>query len=411
MMRFVWKGIDGAGKTHKGSCESSSKEDVTKQLLERGIAVLSISERQYAWWRRIQALFAPRAISDQQLHNFFDQLALMLDHGTELVQALVIIEKTSSARALRLFIQSIIKQLHEGKTFAQALAEQPYALPSFICPLVAVGEKSGDLKRIALHVSKLLGQTLHIRSLVQKAALTPLITLFFALFIVLSVVIFLVPHFQDLYRSFGQKPPASSQFLFTISSFLNQHWLGICLACIVLLVFWVPLLHLYKRRPFVSLLFSGMVMRIPILSTVTINKEVGIFSSIIAMYLASGLHLVKAIEQCQKTTKNAQFKAFLARLIKSLHEGKSLAEGLQGAQSSFVGPHIICLVETGEESGTLAQTFEKLSLYYNRMLDDTVNTLASIISPLFISIVGLIIAGMMAALYLPLFSVGSLFTF
>ena len=409
MPNFAWKGINQAGAKQHGVCQSSSKEMATGQLLGQGIAVLDITEKKNTLMNKLLSFAPLQQLSQQQLYLFFDQLTLMLDHGTELAQALTIIQKTTKTKILQEFISNIIQQLHEGKSFAQALADQPDPLPSYICPLVAAGESSGSLKNTTGNIKTLLGNSLHIRGLVQKAAFTPLITLIFAFFIVLSVILFLIPHFQSLYQSFGKQPPASTLLLFALSTFLNAHWLGVCVGTVMLILFGIPLLRFIKQIPKLSSMWPTVLMHVPLLSTVIINKELGLSTSIIATYLNSGLQLSQALEQCIQTTQNTSFKMFLSGLVQEINQGNSFAEALQTTPSYFSNIQLVCLVQTGEQSGNLALTFTKLSQYFNHNLDEMVNTLAAILSPLLMCAVGLIIAALMAMLYIPLFNLGNLF--
>lgn len=396
MKKFYWKGLDRFGQNKKGYCFAESKEQLSNLLRDKGVALLSCREE------KNRTFSFSNNLTLEQKYFFFSQLAVLIESGVELLVALKVLLRQAKTKKLKNIILQIIESIKSGDSFSIALKKQTPIFEPFIIHMIMAGENSGKLGAVLNNLSDYLNDKILLKNKLKKAALMPLITLVFAVVIILGIFIFVVPQFETLFNSFEKKIPESTQLVLRISHFLRTEKAFYFFIAILFFLLFIKFLFLNKTvkkiRDIILLNFKIFLLQ-DLISFLQTNY----------IFLESGINLDKSLQYSSKTVKNSYFYQKTLMLKELVSKGKSLEEALTEIGPRFFPDNLVAVVSVGEHSGNLDLMLKKAAAFFTDELKKRLHFLTTIFQPLLLMFIGLLVAFLLLSIYLPIFEMAGLF--
>ena len=340
-------------------------------------------------------------ISAQEILHFFRQLSTLISAGITLMKSLDILIQTNENRIFCSFLQTIRLDLENGKEFNRCLQRHPSLFDFFSCQLIRIGEQTGTLdhtlKRVTLYKEK--NQTL--RKQFKQALIYPTLILISAIITTLILLLLVVPQFASLFEHFPNKLPLITQILIQLSLILHQWLPYFGLLCLLSLF----AIFNFRKSPLIQKRCQQLLFQLPFLRQLTLKIVLVQFSRTLAVILAAGLPLTEALMMAAQLLPFDVLRRDILKIYAGVHSGKPLSTNLQ--LSPFFPALLVHMTKTGEESGTLDFMLEKFADIYETHLEQTLNSLRLLLEPLIIAILGVLIGGIVIAMYLPIFRLGT----
>jgi type IV pilus assembly protein PilC len=396
---YAWCGVNRQGQVVEGEMLADAPEAVTQHLRQQRIRVTRI-QRHYKLpvWLRLQAKPSARP---RDITQFTRQLATLLHAGVPLLQAFHILERGESKATVKTLIQTLHRHIEGGIALNQALREHAQ-FDDLYCNLVAVGELAGMLDTMLTRLANHLEKSEALRATLRSALVYPVAVLGIATTVLALILVFVVPAFQNIFASFGAELPWMTRGVIVLSEGLQHHgiWLLVALG---LLAWWLP--KQIKQRASWQRYWHSALLRTPIAGSLTRHACTARWTRTLATLFAAGVPLTEALAAVQGITGHMLFQAATQSIQHQLIQGRALSQALESTQGLF--PHMVSqMCAIGEESGTLDHMLEKTAEHYEREVDYTVARLSTLLEPVIMVVLGLLIGGLVMALYLPIFQLG-----
>ncbi|MDZ7784469.1 MAG: type II secretion system F family protein [Halioglobus sp.] len=394
---FLWSGTDKSGRASKGEIQAASQAMAKAQLRQQGIKPKSVRKKP-------KPLFGGKgkAIKPADIAIFTRQLATMLKAGVPLVQSFEIVEDGLENQRMRELVADIRNDVASGTGLAPSLAKYPRHFDDLFCSLVGSGEDSGTLEVMLDRVATYKEKTEALKRKIRKAMTYPMAVVCIAIVVTAILLIKVVPVFASTFESFGSELPAFTRLVMGISEF-TQAWWWIILIGIIALVFTVRELKL--RSVGFSEWIDRMALRMPIVGGIVHDAVIARFSRTLSTTFAAGVPLVEALNSTAGAAGNSVYAKAIRRIRDDVTTGSSLYNAIK---STGLFPHMLLqMVSIGEESGALDDMLGKVATHYEEAVDNAVDSLSSLLEPLIMSILGVLVGGLMIAMYLPIFMLGS----
>lgn len=393
---YVWSGtINHQEKSGEITAKSINLAKV--QLIQQGVMIISIGKKRKKLFSRHN-----KKITSFDIAIFFRQLATLTATGSPLMQSCDTLQKNQEKKSLKTLIENIKHEIASGKTLVNSLRKYPQHFDPLICHLIHAGEYSGTLsamlKRVADHKEK----TIAIKKQLIKALFYPATILMIAIVITFFMLICIVPRFAELFQSMhGQLPPLTRTVIFISNTLQNTYWLLIIPLLIpILLVYMIKKSETFRQR------FDQFILAIPGLGTLLQKAILARVMRNFATTFSAGVPITEAMNIISHTSGNYVYtKAFLS-LKTSIMAGQQLHSAMQ---FNPLFPAIaVQMIKTGEESGALAPILEKIADFYEADVDHIVANMSQLLEPLIMVVLGVLIGGLVLAMYLPIFKLGTL---
>jgi type IV pilus assembly protein PilC len=397
MATYVFKATDLAGVPARGEVDANSKQDVAEQLKERGLVVVDIASKYRSKELNIE-LFARVKASDLAVST--RQLSTMVSSGMSILRALYVLEAQTESKKLKTAIAAVRRDVEAGLQLSDSLARHPKIFSPLYISMVRAGETGGLLDECLLRVADQLEKDASLRRQIRAATIYPTLVITFALVVLLALVAFLIPVFEGVFKQFGGKLPALSQFMVNFSHLVNDRWyvlIAVFVASIVAFIY-------VKRSKWGRPRWDAFKLRIPLkIGDVVQKVAIARWSRTFASLVSAGVPIMQAIEITGKTAGNAVIEASMVAVIANVKAGGTIAEPLKQAK---VFPAMVShMVGVGEETGALDAMLAKVADFYEDEVETAVKALTSILEPAMILLVGGIVGIIVISMYLPLFSV------
>jgi type IV pilus assembly protein PilC len=391
---FRWEGTDKTGKKVKGEMIAPGEAFVRQSLRRQGINVVKVNR---------QGMFAKtRAITEKDIALFTRQLATMLKAGVPLLQAFDISARSHSNPSLQRLLAEIKSDIETGSSMSTAFGKHPKYFDGLFCNLVYAGEQAGILDTVLDRLATYKEKMLAIKGKIKSALFYPAIVLTVAFIITAGIMLFVIPAFKDLYGSSGQDLPALTMLVMTISDGFVEYW-HVIFGGIGLAVFLI--LRAWKRSPALRAWMDVTILKFPVFGPLIEKATVARWARTFASMFSAGVPMVEALESVAGAAGNHVFEQATLKIKNDVATGTSLTICLQ---SSGVFPNmLIQMVAIGEESGSLDSMLSKVADFYEREVDDAVAGISSLMEPFIMVILGTLIGGIVIAMYLPIFKMGS----
>ena len=393
---FIWSGVDRTGRASKGEVNAPSVAIAKAQLRRQGINAKRLR-------KKTQPLLSMgKAIGSKDISVFTRQLATMTRAGVPMVQAIDIVMDSSEKPQMKDLIRQIRNDVSGGAPVATSLGKHRKHFDDLYCSLIAAGENSGTLEvmldRIAIYKEK----SEALKATIKKALTYPIATILVAIVVTGILLINVVPQFASTFASFGSELPAFTQFVVGVSSLLQEWWMSIG-GAFALFIISFNRLRLGNRK-FANAIDAAL-LKAPIFGKIVHDAAIARYSRTLSTTFAAGVPLVEALDATAAASGNAVYERAIKQIRNDVTSGLSL---LQATRATGIFPmFLLQMTSIGEESGTLDEMLGKVADQYEMQVDNAVESISSLIEPMIMSVLGIIIGGLMIAMYLPIFMLGS----
>ncbi|MEK7816396.1 MAG: type II secretion system F family protein [Pseudomonadota bacterium] len=393
---YTWEGVDKQGKKSKGEMEAGSVALVNTSLRRQGINPLKVQ-------RRRGSLFAfKQKIKPKDIAIFTRQLATMLQAGIPIAQSFDIVGKGHENPSVQGLVNAIKQDVESGTSLTQALGKHPLYFDALYCNLVAAGEQAGILdgilEKLATYKEKIEG----IKGKIKSALFYPTAVVVVAFIITAVLLIFVIPQFESLFKGFGADLPALTKMVVDLSRVFQDWWWAI-IGSVVGAV--VGASYMYKRSPTAQHTMDRLLLRAPVIGVIVKKATIARFARTLATMFAAGVPLVEALDSVAGATGNRLYYEGTLAVKNDVSTGMQLQAAMNA--TGLFPNMVIQMVAIGEESGELDNMLGKVADFYEGEVDDAVAGLSSLLEPIIMAFLGIIIGGLVIAMYLPIFKMAS----
>ena len=394
---FVWTGTDRNGRKSKGEVLATSAAIARVQLRKQGIAAKSVKKKP-----KSLVTFGAKKIQPADIAIFTRQLATMMKAGVPLVQAFDIVAEGTDHEKMRELIQTVRTDVSSGTGLAGALEKHPLHFDELFCSLVASGESSGTLEVMLDRVATYKEKTEALKAKIKKAMTYPIATVVVAIVVTAILLVKVVPQFAETFRSFGSDLPSFTLLVLRLSEWVQSWWF-------TLLLCFFAASYLFSQAKRRSQRFAdwldAVALKLPILGGVIHDAVIARFSRTLSTTFAAGVPLVEALESTAGAAGNVIYARAIRQIRDDVTAGTSLALSIR--TTGLFPTRLLQMRSIGEESGSLDDMLGKVADHYEAAVDNAVDSLSSLIEPIIMSVLGVLIGGLMIAMYLPIFMLGS----
>jgi type IV pilus assembly protein PilC len=393
---FIWEGLDKSRKKSKGEITAKSEILARNELKRQGYRVTKIRKKSKPLFTRIQK------ITPSDIAIFSRQLATMLKAGIPLVQAFDIIGKGHENPSMQLMLLSIKTNLENGDTLAESLKKNPLYFDELYCNLVDAGENAGVLETLLDKIATYKEKTESIKKKIKKALTYPAAVIIVAFIVTAILLLFVVPVFEDLFKSFGADLPIFTRLVVDMSKTLKQIWwliLGIIIAAVYIFIY-------FKRRsrPFNRFL-DKTLLKVPVIGAILNKSAIARFARTLSTLSAAGIPLVNALNSVSGACGNIMYSEAVLKMREEVATGQRLQFAML---QTMLFPHMVQqMIAIGEESGSMDAMLAKVADFYEEEVDNLVDNLSSLMEPMIMVVLGVLIGGLVIAMYLPIFKMGA----
>ncbi len=396
---FFWEGTDKKGNRVKGKTMASSEAAVKADLRRQGIAPLKIRKESF-----LLSAGRGKRIKTADIAFFSRQLATMMSAGVPLVQAIDIIGRGHSNPRMQNMVLGIKADVESGNTLADSLAKQPLYFDNLFVNLVRAGEHSGALETLLDKIAAYKEKTEAIKKKIKKAMFYPAAVVVVAIVVTAILLIFVIPEFQSLFKSAGANLPAFTQMVVNLSkSVRTKGWLYLILIIAAI----VGLVEGRKRSPRFHEFLDRVLLKIPVIGMVLNKAAIARFARTLSTMFAAGVNLVEALASVAGATGNVVYEKAVLKMRDQVSTGQQLNLAMSQAG---IFPHVVVqMIAIGEEAGSIDTMAAKVADFYEEEVDNAVDSMSSLMEPFIMVILGILVGGLVVAMYLPIFNLGNAF--
>lgn len=390
---FLWEGKDKTGKIVRGEQRAGSASIIQANLRRQGIRDIKIKKRSFAKRGKVK---------DKDIAIFTRQLATMLRSGVSLLQAFDIAIKGSGNPAVARLLNDIRSDVETGSGLGQAFRKHPAHFDSLYSNLVTAGEQSGALDALLDRLATYKEKILALKSKIKGAMFYPIAVVVVASAVVSVMMIFVIPQFKAVFTSFGAELPGPTLVVMNMSDFFVSYWYWIFGTIIAAVV---AFSYAHKRSPQLQFTVDRLILQIPVVGEILRKATVARWTRTLATMFAAGVPLVESLESVGGAAGNRVYQLATKQIQNEVSTGVSLTVSMQNTNVFPV--MVIQMVSIGEESGQLDSMLGKVADFFEREVDDAVGALTQLLEPLIIVFLGVVVGGMVIAMYLPIFKLGA----
>lgn len=393
---FVWEGVDKKGKKVKGETQAASIAFVNATLRRQGINPLKVQHRKTALIKR------KKKIQPKDVSIFTRQLATMIQAGIPVVQSFEIVGKGHENPSMQELLMSIKEDIESGTAMNLALAKHPLYFDALYCNLVAAGEAAGILDALLDKIATYKEKIEAIKGKIKSALFYPTAVIVVAFIITAILLIFVIPQFESLFKGFGGDLPAFTQLVIDLSKVFQSYWWAI-FGGVGGTAFAIA--NFYRRSTAAQHTFDRLLLRAPIVGEIVRKATIARFARTLSTMFAAGMPLVEALDSVAGAAGNRMYYEGVMRIKGDISTGMQLQSAMNA--TGLFPSMVIQMVAIGEESGELDSMLGKVADFYEAEVDDAVGALSSLIEPIIMAVLGILIGGLIVAMYLPIFKMAS----
>lgn len=397
VLTFHYEGINKSGQKMVGEIQARSLAIAKADLRKQGIVSNKIVKKRKPFFDKNNKKIKPGDIT-----VFSRQLATMIESGIPLVQAFDIVAKGQSNKRLKTLIETIKNDVETGLTLAEALIKHPAYFNELFCNLVDAGEKSGSLDVMLDKVATYKEKIETIKKKIKKALTYPIAVMVVALIVTAGLLIFVVPQFESLFKGFGADLPAMTAAVVAMSKFMQAYWYYI-FGTLGALVY----AFIYTKNHSVNFAqnMDRIMLKLPVIGPILEKAAIARFTRTLSITFAAGLPLVEALKSVAGATGNIIYAKATDQIREEVSTGQQMNVAME---NTHLFPNmVIQMVAIGEESGALEKMLGKVADFFEEDVDNAVDALSSLLEPIIMSVLGILVGGLVVAMYLPIFKLGS----
>ena len=390
---YLWEGVDRNNRQVRGEQRAPSETVVTTNLRRQGIRVTKIKR---------QTFRGGRAVNERDVTFFTRQLATMLRAGVPLLQAFEIVARGHSNARFSRLMMDIKSRVEAGSSLSSAFREHPAQFDALYCNLVSAGETAGMLDGILDRLATYKEKILAIKSKIKSALFYPISVIVVAIVVIWVIMVWVIPAFKQVFTSFGADLPAPTLIVMAISDFFVKWW---WLMFIIIAGLITAYLVLYRRSAAFRFGLDRIALKIPVIGGILEKATIARWTRTLSTMFAAGVPLVESLDAVAGAAGNSLYAAGTKRIQTEVSTGTNLTNAM--ANTKLFPTMVLQMVQIGEESGSLDGMLSKIAEFYEREVDDAVAALSSLLEPIIIVFLGVVIGGLVVAMYLPIFKLGS----
>lgn len=394
---FEWEGKDAKGNKISGRMDGPNADWVKAYLRRQGTRPTQVRKQR-------QPLFGggKSKIKPNDIAVFARQLSTMMNAGVPLVQSLEIVAGGLENAGMRKLVTSIKNDIEGGTNLSNALARHPQYFDSLFCNLVAAGEQSGTLDRLLNELADYKEKTEALKAKIRKALFYPAAVIVVAFVVTTILLVWVVPQFEALFQNFGGSLPAFTQAVVNLSEFVQQWYLAIFGVAIGAVVGFA---QAKKRSKKVANALDALSLKLPIVGDILRKAAIARFARTLSTMSSAGVPLVEAMESVAGAAGNVVFERAILQMRDAAATGQQLQRSME--DTGMFPSLVVQMTAIGEESGALDSMLAKVADFYESEVDNAVDSLTSLLEPMIMAFLGVVVGGLVVAMYLPIFKMGS----
>jgi type IV pilus assembly protein PilC len=411
MATFLYEAMNNVGQPVKGEVDASSSEDAIAKVRAMGNFPTKIKERASKRASKTAAAGAPAAasggtqakrrsvgkVSGKLMTQFTRQLSTLIDAGLPILRSLRILEQQQKPGMLRVAIRLVAEDVEGGATLSESMGKHPKAFDRLYVNMVRAGELGGVLDLVLQRLAEFMEKSMALRRKVIGAMIYPAAVITFAVLIVVGIMIFVVPKFQEIFADMGSELPAITAMLIAVSAWLQgSGWMFIVASPVLI---WITI-KLLKTSPGGRYILDSMKLRTPIMGRIVSKTSIARFSRTLGTLLSAGVPILEALNITRETSGNEVYAQALIKVHDGIREGESFADPLR--QARIVEPMVVNMIDVGEETGELDKMLSKVADTYDEEVETLVGSLVSLLEPLMVITLGIIVGFIVIALFMPM---------
>ena len=394
---FKWEGVNRKGQKVSGEMQGENPNQLKAELRKQGVTVSKVR-------RKTESLFSKYsgAIKPMDIAMISRQITTMLTAGVPLVQTLQLLSRSHEKNKMRELLSQISLDVESGTPLSQSLRKHPRYFDELYCDLVEAGEQSGALEQIYDRIATYKEKAEALKSKIKKALFYPAMVILVAIVVTTILLLFVVPQFEDIFKSFGAELPAFTQLVINISRFLQKSWYlffgGVAVAIFLFV-------RAHRKSQNVRDRTDKFLLDIPVIGMILDKACLARFARTLATTFAAGIPLVEALVSAAGASGNAVYRKAVLAVRNEVMAGMQMHVAMRTVE---VFPDIVTqMVMIGEESGSIDDMLSKIAGIFEQQVDDAVDALSSLIEPFIMVVLGVLVGGLVVAMYLPIFKLGS----
>ena len=392
---YVWEGTDKKGKRIKGKMLAVSEAAVKADLRRQGVLAKKVR-------KEVQLFKSGKKINSEDIALFARQLATMLQAGIPMVQCFDIIGNGHDKPSMQKLVLAIKGDVEAGTSLHEALGKHPLYFDDLFVNLVEAGEHAGALETLLDKVATYKEKTEALKKKIKKALFYPAAVLAVAVIVTIILLIFVIPQFESLFKGFGADLPAFTQMVINMSKFVQSQgwWMMILIGAGV-----YAFLYFKKRSRPMRRALDRMLLKAPVIGPIMVKASIARYSRTLSTMFAAGVPLVEALTSVAGATGNIVYEEATLRIRDEVSTGQRLQRSMEA--TGLFPNMVIQMIAVGEESGSLDQMAAKVADFYEADVDAAVDAMSSLLEPLIMAILGVLVGGLVIAMYLPIFKLGA----
>ena len=392
--QFLWEGKDKRGNKVKGKSLAANEASLRADLRRQGVAATRVKTQS-------SAFRSGGKVSNEDIAVFARQLATMMAAGIPMVQAFEIIGNGHEKPAMQKLVLDIKANIEGGSTLHESLAKFPLYFDDLFVNLVEAGEQAGALETLLDKIATYKEKTEALKKKIKKALFYPMAVLAVAVVVSIILLIFVIPQFEELFKGFGADLPAFTQMVVNLSRFVQHQgwWMGMVVGGSIYAFF-----YMMKRSKPMQLARDRALLKFPIIGPILVKAAIARFARTLSTMFAAGVPLVEAMQSVAGATGNIVYEEAVLRMKDEVATGQRLQRAMEN--TGLFPNMVVQMIAVGEESGSLDTMSAKVAEFYEAEVDNAVDSMSSLLEPLIMAILGILVGGMVIAMYLPIFKLG-----
>lgn len=401
---YQWTGLNRQGQRVNGVIAAADLKEAQGELKKLGIEVISLQPKKSINILGFGGGKKKKKIKTSDVLLFTRYLSTMLAAGLPIIQALDIIGDDQGNPAMQSMVRSIRSNIAGGKTLAESFSQYPQQFSELYCSLIKAGEKSGTLDKILVRLAIYMEKTETLKRKVKKALIYPTAIMVVALVVSLILLLFVVPQFEAMFKSFGAELPLFTRMILNLSKFLKSYW-WLLLFIIGISIYMIR--STIRKSENAKVIIDKYILKTMLIGAILRNSIIARFTRTLAITMDAGMPIIESMKSMAPVMGNRLYTKAVLEICDDITSGHQLSVSM--ASTKLFPNMTIQMISVGEVSGSLGDMLNRVADYYEDEVSQTVDNLSSLMEPLIMAVLGVLIGGFVIAMYLPIFKLGSLF--
>ncbi len=395
MAIFLWQAKNKQGLAQSGELELANREIAIAILRRQGLVDIKVKKKP------IEIEIFPEQVNDKDISIFFRQLSTMINAGLPLVQCFELAERGAEKKTMVKLLTDIRKSLESGNPLGETLRQFPREFDRLTCALVEAGEQGGILDSILLRLCTYKEKALSLKAKIKSAMVYPVAILVVSFIVTAILMIFVIPIFSEMFASFGADLPGPTKVAMAISDAFVEYWYLVVFVPIALVMTIRGIYQTQQGR----LLLDKLLLNLPVLGDVLRKASVARFCRTFSTLTAAGVPILESLDTVAETSGNVVIEEVILSCKESISQGQTLTAPLE---ASKIFPIMVTqMISIGEQTGSLEDMLAKIADFYEEEVDTAVDNMTALMEPMIMAFLGVVIGGLVIAMYLPIFQMAS----